>query len=105
MSHDNLESPHVGAFTLGRLVATPGALKVLGSSEETPADFLARHARGEWGCISPEDARENDRAVEEGDRILSAYRTAEGAQIWIITEAADSRGQRPATTILLPDEY
>jgi hypothetical protein len=42
-------------------------------------------------------------AVSEGfdeGRLLSAYRTALGVRLWIITEA-----DRPATTILLPEEY
>jgi hypothetical protein len=38
--------------------------------------------------------------VEDGGRIFSAYRTALGERIWIITEA-----DRSVTTLLLPDEY
>jgi len=44
-------------------------------------------------------------ALQDGSRILSAYHTSTGQKIWIITEATDDRGQRSATTILLPDEY
>ena len=47
----------------------------------------------------------NDEALQDGSRILSAYITRAGEKIWIITEATDDRGQRSATTILLPDEY
>ena len=42
---------------------------------------------------------ENDRALESGDRILSAYETSHG-KIWIITE-----WDRSVTTILFPSEY
>jgi hypothetical protein len=38
--------------------------------------------------------------LQLGERIVSAYRLADGAKIWIITEA-----DRSATTILLPSEY
>ena len=90
---------------LGQLLATPGALTALTESGESPGQFVARHAAGDWGEVCAEDARLNDEAVKDGSRILSAYRTAKGERIWIITEAADDSGNRSATTILLPDEY
>lgn len=40
-----------------------------------------------------------------GSRLLSAYTSAAGVKVWIITEAADDEGKRPATTVLLPEEY
>ena len=94
-------------FSLGQVVVTPGAL----DASRHPAQFLellARHVRGDWGCVDPEDAEANGLAVIEGDRILSAY-PIDPAQpcagygencLWIITEA-----DRSATTILLPAEY
>jgi hypothetical protein len=87
-------------FPLGALVATPGALEALERAGQSPAEFLDRHARGDWGEVSTGDARLNDAAVKNGERILSAYRTKAGERIWIITEA-----DRSSTCILLPDEY
>ena len=88
-------------FALGRVVATPGALEIL---EETGADALAllrRHARGDWGEVPPEDARENERSVRNGWRVLSSYPVGEaGERVWIITEA-----DRSSTCLLLPEEY
>lgn len=92
-------------FSLGRTLATPAALKVLAQAGQSPAEFLDRHIRGDWGTVSAEDGALNDAALKDGSRILSAYRTRNGAKIWIITEAADDDGRRAATTILLPDEY
>ncbi len=92
-------------FSLGRIFATPGALDAIQASGQTPADFLARHAQHEWGCVSPEDASLNDQALVTGARVLSAYDTRQGVRLWIITEAADESGARVATTILLPQEY
>jgi len=34
-------------FTLGQIVATPGALDALTRAEQTPAEFLCRHAAGD----------------------------------------------------------
>ena len=61
-------------FPLGRLVATPGALQVLGSPAEAGA-LLARHRSGDWGDVCAADQRENDYSVEHGFRILSAIFT------------------------------
>ena len=74
-------------------------------SGQEPAFFLDRHAAGDWGQVCPEDAQLNDEALKDGSRIISAYSTLKGVKIWIITEATDGKGQRAATTILLPSEY
>ena len=87
-------------FPLGRVVATPGALRALEQAEQLPAEFLDRHVNGDWGDVPEADQQENEFSVEHGFRILSAYTTSAGEQIWILTEA-----DRSATTILLPSEY
>lgn len=84
---------------LGHVVATPGALEVARAHGLDVVGLLHRHRAGDWGAVSEHDARANDRAVEEGTRVLSAYETA-GGRLWIITEA-----DRSATTVLLPSEY
>ena len=45
-------------FSLGQLVATPGALAALTKAGQTPLDFLSRHVRGEWGELDNEDRKE-----------------------------------------------
>lgn len=90
----------IAKFSLGQTVATPGALNALAESGESPAHFLNRHVSCDWGEVCAEDKQANDDALIHGERILSAYRTAKGVKIWIITEA-----DRSSTTILLPEEY
>jgi hypothetical protein len=92
-------------FRLGQTVATPAALKAIQQAGQSPAEFLDRHVRGDWGDLCADDRALNDEAIQDGSRILSAYITRAGEKIWIITEATDERGQRPVTTILLPDDY
>jgi len=92
-------------FSLGQLVATPGALSAFEKTGQSPADFIRRHAAGDWGEMCEEDAGLNNDAVVNGGRLMSAYRLSDNTKIWIITEAADENGNREATTILLPDEY
>ncbi len=87
-------------FRLGQIVASPGALEALAAARFSAGELLARHAAGEWGNVSAEDARENDFLVRHGLRILSSYQLPTGAKLWIITES-----DRSATTLLLPAEY
>ena len=87
-------------FLLGQVCATPGALEALRRSGQKPGEFLVRHVTGDWGDVCEEDKRLNDAAVAQGTRVFSAYRTAAGEKLWVITEA-----DRSATTLLLPDEY
>jgi hypothetical protein len=92
-------------FRLGRLLATPGALRAIADASQEPMFFLARHISGDWGSVCTDDKDANDQALIDGSRILSAYQTLQGQKIWIITEATDDNGDRAATTILLPEEY
>ena len=87
-------------FPLGQTVATTGALDALAEAGQTAEQFLHRHQMGDWGELVEADRKENDFSVQEGLRILSAYRLATGVKIWVITE-----WNRSATTILLPEEY
>ena len=87
-------------FSLGKLVATPGALAALTESSQRPWDFMVRHMAGDWGEVDAEDKAANDLALTDGSRLLSAYRTTKRQKLWIITEA-----DRSVTTILLPEEY
>ena len=92
-------------FPLGQIVATPAALEAIQKAGQPPDFFLDKHASGDWGEVCDEDKRLNDRALVDGNRLLSAYRTLKNERIWVITEAADDNGKRLATTILLPEQY
>lgn len=84
-------------FPLGKLVMTANAARRL-----TPCEIriaLKRHETGDWGDLSPEDRQENERSLEHGWRLLSAYGTAD-KRFWIVTEA-----DRSVTTILFPEDY
>jgi len=87
-------------FQLGQTVLTPGAQDALEKNGQSAREFLLRHARGDWGEVSEEDAIENDRAMVNGTRLLSAYSLIDGTKLWVITE-----GDGSVTTLLLPEEY
>ena len=89
-------------FPIGTVVMTRGVANFFGEREQGFLDqlmLLQRHASGDWGIVSKEDAKENDFSVENGYRILSAYTLSE-RKIWLITEA-----DRSSTTFLFPEEY
>jgi len=95
------ETTNTPLFSLGQVVATPGALAALEKAGQGPKEFLHRHVHGDWGDLCEEDRRENQFSLERGFRLLSSYRTNAGdTTVWIITEA-----DRSVTTILLPEEY
>lgn len=98
----NLPSTHHTGprFKLGRILATPAALKVIADARVSIIDLLLRHIRGDWGDLSDSDRQQNELAVTTGQRILSNYVLPGGRTVWLITEA-----DRCATTFLLPGEY
>jgi hypothetical protein len=88
-------------FKLGKVVATPGALRAIEENGVDMWSLLNRHVNGDWGCIPEEDARENQISVENGYRVMSSFPLNDrGDKLWIITEA-----DRSSTCLLLPDEY
>ncbi len=87
-------------FDLGQVVMTPGAGEALLTAQHVPPEFLLRHMNGDWGELCAEDARENERSLRLGNRLLSAYHTRTEEKLWVITE-----WDRCATTIPLPAEY
>ena len=92
-------------FSLGQIVATPGVLALFEQTGASPNEYLARHIRGIWGELGPEDMKSNDEALIHGGRLLSAYtvKEATGAKrekFWIVTE-----WDRSVTTLLMPSEY
>lgn len=93
-------APTAILFTLGQVVATPGALDLLDRTATNAHDLLQRHQHGDWGSVPPEDAEENRNSIETDCRVLSRYFLNATERLWIITEA-----DRSVTTLLLPDEY
>lgn len=93
-----LDAESQSKFSLGKILATPSALKEIPGDEILTA--LSRHVRGEWGTLDVEDWNSNEQALARGGRLFSAYRSTQKVKYWIITEA-----DRSVTTVLLPEDY
>jgi len=85
--------------TMGDLDLTPAAVDVF-ARDPASGTAIRRHSTGDWGDVTPEAWAENDRALETGKAVLSAYHTTLGEPFYIVT-----RGDRSRTKVLLPHEY
>jgi len=92
-------------FKLGQVVATPGALAALNENNMSAWSLLSRHLAGDWGMVDEHDRNANEQALQDGSRILSSYILPDQSKLWVITTAADDRGNRESTCVLTPDEY
>jgi len=84
-------------FPLGQVAITANASLRLAT--EMVLTALSRHASGDWGDLCPEDTLANESALQQGDRLFSAYGQS-ADRFWVITEA-----DRSVTTVLLPEDY
>ena len=84
-------------FRPGSIVGTAAIVNDL--TEDQIHVLLDRHFTGDWGDLCSEDKFLNECAVNEGERILSAY-DGYDKKIYIVTEA-----DRSVTTILYAEEY
>jgi hypothetical protein len=90
-------------FSLGNVVATPGALDLLDRHALNVITILRRHRWGDFGAVCDKGRASNLVAIGNGARILSAYEIGPDCKterLWVLTEA-----DRSSTTLLLPAEY
>lgn len=87
--------------SLGQITVTENAATALGEAGQEVAEFLARHAQGDWGDLSAYEKEENDHGLAEGGRVLflSAYPLKTNQTIWVFTNL-----KRGKTTVMLPNE-
>ena len=91
-------------FDLGQVVVDKGVdekMKENRSFSVFVQVSIGRYVHRDWGQTCDEDAKANNRAIQNGERILAVYRQPKtGITIRIITEA-----NRSVTTIMFPDEH
>jgi len=88
----------IAKFRLGHIVSTPNALSQLTQDDILLA--IQRHQAGDWGDVDEDDRTKNELSLEQGFRLFSVYRAANGVKFWLITEA-----DRSYSTVLLPEDY
>ena len=73
-------------FHPGKLLVTPDALETLRTNKIPVISVMLRHIAGDWGCVSDDDARQNDLSIAAGLRLLSIYPLPDNTRIIVITE-------------------
>jgi hypothetical protein len=84
-------SPKKPAFDLGVIEIHEKAAMALARSGQEAAEFLRRHALGDWGDISDKATAENNHRLRTGQDIVSAYHTKLGDRILVCTTADRQR--------------
>ena len=82
-------------FPLGEILLSPGVIAL----EIDIFALLRRHQAGDWGDICPEDIKANDKAVTDGEAILSQYpiTTRFGQRQMLIIMSEEDRSRTVAT--------
>lgn len=86
-------------FQPGHLVMTPRVNYLVQEGQLDPMKYLQRHVSGDWGDLSEQDRQANEKALLEGERLLSHYQITSTVTLMITTER-----DRSVTTLLLSDE-
>jgi hypothetical protein len=84
-------------FDLGQVVTTRSVAESVDPSKI--ASMIRNHITGDFGVLENEDIDSNKQAIEQGDRVLSAY-MVQGQKVYVVTE-----WDRSYTTVLYADEY
>lgn len=87
-------------FELGDILTTNEVKSSDGIKIKDIFKALYQYLQGDWGDTDPSGKVANDKAVQEGQRILAVYTSSAGKRFWIMTDA-----HRTRTTIALPAEY
>lgn len=94
-------------FYPGIISVSQGVVRLAVDHDIDLFPLLQRHVEGDWGEMGLEDKCQNMVAMQEGGRMMSAYKTPHG-EIWVITEPIEppiDPKWRITTTFLLPSEY
>ena len=89
----------VSPLPLGQTTTTPAALAALLSLGLSPATYLDRHARGDWGETDADGRRANEGALRDAGQVISEYDLPSGDRLFVVTE-----WDRSVTTLCLPSE-
>jgi hypothetical protein len=90
-NHNTIRRASVTHFALGQTFITPGAEEALLIAGQTPIEFLRRHMSCDFGELSEEDKRQNRIALLTGDRVLSAYLTSKGQELYVTWNKGSDR--------------
>jgi hypothetical protein len=74
-------------FEAGEIVITPAASLALEANGRSVDDLLTRHQAGDWGNVSDQIRRVNERGLVEGFGLRSTYLLDTGDRVVMVTNA------------------
>jgi hypothetical protein len=89
-------------FSTPTIVATPGALSLMGAHGIAGTDLIRRHFAGEWNG-QPDNAIRNEEYLASGEGMLLSVFPAGDETIWVISHVG--YGEDSYTVLLMPEEY
>ena len=72
-------------LNLGQILVTPLVEQRLEAAEVRAA--LRRHARGDWGEVTPQQVCENERNLRDGGSVLSVFRDGGQRRFCVLTNS------------------
>ncbi len=105
---DNPKEAFAKAIAVGKVVATDGIVKDIGSI--TVSLCVSRHTKGDFGEVPPDDVVLNMQGLIEGGQIVSIYNDVPAldggkAVCWVITEAGWQGKQSCVTRVMRPADF
>jgi len=86
-------------FSLGRLCITANAARTLLGAEVLRA--INRHAAGDRGLLDTHDRQQNERALRQGGRLFSVYRTRTGQRFYVMV--VDGASSHKSKDLVVPE--
>jgi hypothetical protein len=93
-------TPQERRIDIGRVVATPGALRAIATDGASVTELLRRHRAGDQGARMGMTAWEQERSLSGHYGPLSVFTTRSGERLLVITDT-----DAGTTTLLLAEEY
>ncbi len=87
-------------FELGDIYTTAGIQNNDGIKLKDIFKALYRYMQRDWGDVDADGKAANDKAAQDGHRIVAIYTAASGERFWILTGSGHRR-----TMITLPSEF
>ena len=88
-------------FRLGDVSIEKAGRKALTHQKISPMDLIVKHLCGLWGEVSDETRRRNEKAMEEGGRIVSRHPLPDGQHVLVVTTIPGSPTERGRTRLQL----
>lgn len=72
-------------FETGTVAVTPRAEAALAESGQLLAEYLRRHAEGDWTDLDPPQRELNEEGIRQGFNVVSHFQLPRGGRLMLVT--------------------